>query len=167
MMKFSPTKPLPHREVTDIKKNISTICIFILIFSMISPASATERQNTFLYTEYSLEDGIVVIDEVIEHPQSRSNSKEYTRRKTLVKDDVVIAIISIHGSFQYDGSSVTVVSKSVTQTDTYDGWSYKQNSFTSSGGTITLSAKLTRLLVLNIPFTMTLSCDKDGNISYT
>ena len=59
------------------------------------------------------------------------------------------------------------MSKRVNQADTYEGWSYKQNSFTSSGGTITLDAKLTKLLVMNIPFTITLSCDKDGNISYT
>ena len=60
-----------------------------------------------------------------------------------------------------------IMAKRVNQADTYEGWSYKQNSFTSSGGTITLDAKLTKLLVMNIPFTITLSCDKDGNISYT
>ena len=79
---------------------------------------------------------------------------------------VVIGVIAMKGTFRYDGSTVSVASKSVTQTDTYEGWSYKQNSFTSSGGTVTLDAKLTKLIFLNIPFTMMLSCDKDGNISY-
>lgn len=60
-----------------------------------------------------------------------------------------------------------MVSKSVTQSDTYDGWSYVQNSLTSSGGTVTLNAKLTKWIILNTSFTMTLSCDEDGNISYT
>lgn len=43
----------------------------------------------------------------------------------------------------------------------------KQTSFTSSGGTVTLEGKLTKLLILNDPFTMTLTCDKNGNISAT
>lgn len=65
------------------------------------------------------------------------------------------------------GTSVSVVSKTVTNTDTYNGYGYVQNSFTSSGGSVTLNARLTKWIVLNTPFTMTLSCDKNGNISYT
>lgn len=114
-----------------------------------------------------MDNGITIIDEVTEISQSRSTTKDYTRSRTISKDGTVIAVISIYGCFSYNGTSVSVVSKSVTQTDTYEGWSYKQNSFTSSGGTITLDAKLSKLLVMNIPFTMTLSCDKNGNVSYT
>ena len=62
-------------------------------------------------------------------------------------------------------SGVSAVSKAVTQTDTYGGWKYKQQSFTSSGGTFTLEAKLTKLLIYNNPLTMRLSCDTDGNIT--
>ena len=40
-----------------------------------------------------------------------------------------------------------------------------QNSFTESGGTITLDAKLTKLLVFNIPFTISITCDANGKIS--
>lgn len=108
-----------------------------------------------------------MVDEVIEHSQIRSSTKGYTRTKTIRYDGIIIGKIAVYGSFKYDGTTVSVVSKRVNQADTYEGWSYKQNSFTSSGGTITLDAKLTKLLVMNIPFTITLSCDKDGNISYT
>ena len=114
-----------------------------------------------------MENGITVYTEIIEESLARSSTKGYTNKKTIAKGDVTVAVISIHGEFKYDGATVSVVSKSVTQTDTYEGWSYKQNAFTSSGGTITLDAKLTKLLVLSIPFTMTLSCDKNGNLSYT
>ena len=139
---------------------------FFMIFLAI-PVSATEADTVIWHQETKLDNDITVIDEVIEHSQMRSVSKGYTRQKTITSGDTVIAVIAIHGVFSYDGTTVSVVSKSVTQTDTYDGWSYKQNSFTSSSGTITLDAKLTKLLVLNISFTMTLSCDKNGNISYT
>ena len=79
--------------------------------------------------------------------------------------DTVIGIVTIQATFRYDGSTVSVVSKSVTQVETYEGWNYVQSSFTSSGGSVVLSAKLTKWIVLNTSFTMTLSCDKNGKIS--
>lgn len=149
------------------RKVLSLFLAISFLFIMILPGSATENENIIFYDQYTTKDGITVTCELIEHPQMRSNTKGYTYRRSFEKDNTVIGAIAIHGSFQYDGNTVSVVSKSVTQTNTYDGWKYKQNSFTSSGGTITLDAKLTKLLVMNIPFTMTLSCDKNGNISYT
>lgn len=149
------------------RKLLAFCFAIILTISCITPVLAFEDSKVIMYQEYTLDNGITVIDTVTERSISRSSSKDYTRQKTFVADGSVIGVISIYGKFTYDGTTVSVVSKSVTQTDTYDGWNYKQNSFTSSGGTITLDAKLTKLLVMNIPFTMTLSCDKNGNISYT
>lgn len=149
-------------------KKLAILCFaFLLLFTSITPVFAAEQESIILHVETALEDGIVIIDEVIENPQTRSTSKGYTRRKTITQNGETIAIISIFGIFHYDGTTVSVASKEVIQSDTYDGWSYKQNSLTSSGGTITLDAKLTKALTLNIPISMTLSCDKDGNISYT
>lgn len=149
------------------RKLLSLICSAVLFFSFIIPASAVSGEVVLYRSESNLENGISVIDEVVIHPSTRSNIKDYTHRKTFSNGSSTIAKIAIRGEFRYDGSTVSVVSKEVTQTDTYDGWNYSQSSFTSSGGTITLSAKLTKLLNASIPFTMTLSCDKDGNISYT
>lgn len=148
------------------KPLILCLCI-IFILSLSIPTFAYEQEVPLFRQVSELDDGITVIAELYQDNNARSSSKGYTWRKTLTKEGVTIAVIAIHGTFSYNGTTVSVVSKSVTQTDTYDGWNYKQNSFTSSGGTITLDAKLTKLLVMNIPFTMTLSCDKNGNISYT
>lgn len=149
------------------RKLLSLICSAVLFFSFIIPASAVSGEVVLYRSETNLENGISVIDEVVIHPSARSNIKDYTHRKTFSDGSSTIAKIAIRGEFCYDGSTVSIVSKEVTQTDTYDGWNYSQSSFTSSGGTITLSAKLTKLLTPSIPFTMTLFCDKDGNISYT
>ena len=78
---------------------------------------------------------------------------------------MTIGIIAFQATFSYNGDSAYVTSKAVIQTDTYDGWSYKQTSFITTGNTVTLEGKLTKLLILNDPFTMSLTCDKDGNIS--
>lgn len=149
------------------KKIFALLSTFLLFFSFIMPVSAAGQEQIIYRGQQELENGITVYIEIIEESLARSSIKGYTNKKTITKGDVTVAVISIHGEFKYDGATVSVVSKSVTQTDTYEGWSYKQNAFTSSGGTITLDAKLTKLLVLSIPFTMTLSCDKNGNLSYT
>lgn len=150
------------------RKVICTMCIVCLLFSISIPTFAAEQTGEVIScSEIHMGDGIIIFQEVSQIPLTRSSDKTYQIKNTITDDGVTVGIIAIRGTFRYDGTTVSVVSKSVTQTDTYEGWSYKQNSFTSSGGTITLDAKLTKLLVMNIPFTMTLSCDKDGNISYT
>ena len=134
---------------------------------MVSPASAAEQLPENHRVERILGDGLTVIDEITVYSQARSTDKRAERKATIKDGDTVIAIIAFEAVFRYDGSSVSVVSKTVTQTNTYEGWSYKQKSFTSSGGTVTLNAKLTKLLIFNNSFTFTLSCDRSGNISYT
>ena len=150
-------------------KKIISVCICIILLFGVNPISvhAYEQEQLLSHEITKLENGITIIDEVFQVSTIRSTTKTYTWRKTVKDDGTTIAVIAITGVFDYTGTTVSVVSKSVTQTNTYEGWNYKQNSFTSSGGTITLNAKLTKLLVMNIPFTMTLSCDKNGNISYT
>lgn len=149
------------------KRIFSILICFVLLISLAVPALAAETQTVLSRSESLTEDGIMVIDELVAYPQMRSSEKSYGHSKTFSSNGTTIAVIAIQGTFRYDGNTVSVASKSVTQTSTYDGWSYSQTSFTSSGGTITLSGKLTKPLHPSISFTMTLTCDKDGNISYT
>ena len=113
-----------------------------------------------------LEDGIEIITvTTVTESTFRSMSKAYTREQTFIRDGVTIGVIAINATFRYDGNTVSVVSKSISKCETYDGWSFKQSSFTSSGGTVTLTGKLTKLLVLNANVNISLTCDKNGNIS--
>ena len=138
----------------------------MLITTLATPALASEDVQVISSEEIVLENGITVTDEIIQVSQNRSTDKTYTRRRTFDKDGTVIAIIAFTVTYRYDGTTVSVVAKAVTQTDTYDGWSYTQQSFTSSGGTVTLSGKLSKLLIFNNTFSMSMTCDKNGNISY-
>ena len=147
------------------KRLVSVCSVLAIILSLAVPAFASEQETLVSQEVIVLEDGITITDELYEISVARSSNKEYVRQKTIKSNGTTIGIIAIKGKFSYNGTTVSVVSKSVTQTDTYNGWSYKQNSFTSSGGTITLDAKLTKLLVPSVDFTITLSCDKNGNIS--
>lgn len=148
------------------KRTFSIVLLLIIIFSVAAPASAVENGECVFYRETDIGDGVVLVDEIVVYEHARATTKTATRTRTIKDDGVIIGVIAMKAIFRYDGSTVSVASKSITQTDTYEGWGYKQNSFTSSGGTVTLDVKLTKLIFLNIPFTMTLSCDEDGNISY-
>lgn len=149
----------------NIKRLISLCCAMMLVFSLTIPVFAEEQQILISQEITELSDGIVLIDELYETMIARTATKEYTRRKTIKSNGTTIGIIAIKGKFSYDGTKVSVVSKSVTQTDTYNGWNYKQNSFTSSGGTIILDAKLTKRLIPSVAFTITMTCDKNGNVT--
>lgn len=149
------------------KKLLSFAMSILILIALDSPVFATEQVNIVYTQEAVLENGITIVKEIIDVSNARSTDKSYIHRMTLKDGDTTIGIIAIAATFRYDGTTVSVVSKAVTQSDTYDGWEYVQNSFTSSGGTVTLDAKLTKWIILNTSFTMTLSCDKNGNISYT
>ena len=110
---------------------------------------------------------MTVVDEIAEYANARATGKTYDRTRSFYDGDTLIAVIAFQASFRYNGSTVSVVSKTVTQTDTYSGWSYSQESFTSSGGTVTLEGKLKYLLLFSTtPVSMSLTCDKNGNITY-
>ena len=147
------------------KKFLSLVLCLVLLTSIFCPAYAAEQAEVIYSEVILLEDDVTVLDEIIVTSSPRSTDKTATRRKTITKGDTVIGIIAFQATFRYDGSTVSVISKSVTQTDTYDGYSYKQTSFTSSGGTVTLEGKLTKLLIFSTSFSMSLTCDENGNLS--
>lgn len=148
------------------------LCILLLIQGIFAVSAADlsseAPSGTLLYRQETvLENGLILIDEVYEHTLPRSTDTVGGRTMTLCNSSgTVLGVIAFEAVFRYDGSTVSVVSKTVTQTDTYEGYSYKQSSFTSSGGTVTLTGKLTKLLIFNHSFTMNLTCDVNGNLSY-
>lgn len=148
------------------KKLITVLFCLMVISICILPCSAVDNREVIFYAEETLENGIVVVDTITENnPISRSISRSVTREKIYYLNDEVIAEIAITATFRYDTQTVSVVSKSISKCETYDGWSFKQSSFTSSGGTVSLTGKLTKLLVLNANVSISLTCDENGNIS--
>lgn len=147
------------------KRLFSLYLSIVLLCATIIPVNATEAATT---DEVVLDNGITMTQELTVISQARASGTKTAQNKlTITREGTTIGIIVIQATFSYTGSTVSVVSKSVIQSDTYDGWNYKQQDFTSSGGTVTLEGKLTKWLILNTSFTVTLSCDKNGNISYT
>lgn len=153
------------------KRTLSLVLILILLVTTALPASATGIQangETLISTRtIDLGNGLIAVEETsVLNSNLRTTDKTFTRRNTFYdSSDTMIAVIAVTAVFRYDGSTVRVVSKTVSQSDTYDGWSFSLNSLTSSGGTVTMSGKLTKLLILNQPITVSITCDKNGNIT--
>ena len=114
------------------KRVLSAFLLVVLLSTMFTPAFATQQSRVMESREITLENGLRVVDELIEESSGRSTDRAYTRRRSIYREDTLIAIVAFYVLFRYDGTTASVAYKSVTQTDTYDGWSYKQTSFTSS-----------------------------------
>lgn len=147
-------------------KILALLLCIIIVYNCVSPCSAVDNSEVLYYGEETLENGILVTDTISEtSPNSRNMSRCVTREKKYYDDGALVAEIALTATFRYDGNTVSVVSKSISKCETYDGWSFKQSSFTSSGGTVTLTGKLSKLLVLNASVKISLTCDENGNIS--
>ena len=140
---------------------------FVLVFCLGCPVLAAGAGEVIYSNAYFLENGIRVVDSITVYSNSRADAVSAARDNYFYDGDTLVAYIRFEAAFRYDGYNVSVFYKAVTHTDTYDGWSYVQNSFTESEGSVTLDAKITKWLVFNTPFTMTLTCDENGNISHT
>lgn len=143
-------------------KQISAIalCLLIVAALVVQPVSAAGVSRERIL---DLGDGLIAIETLEIDMETRSTEKSATRTWNIQDGTDLIATISIHGVFFYDGSTVRVVSKELSRCDTYGGWSFSQTSFSSSGGTITLTGKLSKFLSSK-NISLSLSCDKNGNI---
>ena len=143
-----------------IKSIVACLWLALVVFSAV-PTYASEEIQPVLPPE-SVSEGTITAGEVF-----LLTTKTYTRQETIVIDGTTIAVINLTATFSYDGNTVTVIAKEVTLSNTYNGWEYRQNMLTSNSGTVTLDAKLTKWLILNTNIHMSITCDKDGNISWT
>lgn len=147
------------------KKYFSLFLAFLMCF-MILPVNAVSeevyRKTEIIHTG----DGDIEVETILTIHKSllRAKSRTATKSQTYKSDGTTIANVSFTATFQYDGSTV-----SVTDTDssysTYDGWSYKSENITTSGGTAKLSAKLTKTSYAGVAANISIKCTANGAIS--
>ena len=150
------------------KRVLSLILCMVSLLVLAVPAFATERTegNVVYRDEFTLEDGLTVVREIVDVSFARSAEKTFAQNWKIKNGSTVVANIEITATYYCDGRSVYVVSKTVSRADTYYGWSFTQNYLIAGGGTVTLSATLTKGGKA-MPVTLNMTCDKDGNISYS
>ncbi len=159
-----------------IMKRICSLLICALLFFSLLPihncfADNTESDAALLcisveQTTLRMDNGWTILRKICVFEDKTANQ----RTASLTEDfyspfGEQAASITITGTFSYDGSTVYVLSKSITNLATFNGWHFTLSSFSSSGGTITLSGTLTKALLPSVNISMSLTCDANGNIS--
>lgn len=142
-------------------KRLSALFLALLfVFPLALPCAATD-------TVAPEEDDFTCVQSLTITPAgARTASRAATfTQDYYYKSTTHIATIAVTAVFRYTGSSVSVTSMTVSQHDTYNGWTWTQGSFTADGGTVTLKGKLTKS---GYPYCLTklvMTCDENGNIS--
>lgn len=151
------------------KRTISIVLCFCMLFGLCFSAGAYETPVNGISVTRTIivEDGseILVTEDLMVSDSARASTRTATKRQTFTKNGTTIAVIALTAEFSYTGSSVSVGSKEVSECTLYNNWSYSQTSLIASGGTVTLSAKLKKLLNASVPVGMTITCDVNGNIT--
>lgn len=142
------------------KRIFASILALLLVFPLALPCAAAD-------TSIPEDDDFTCVETLTIAP---AGARTASRAATLTQDyyyksSTHMATIAITVVFRYTGSSVSVTSMTVSQHDTYNGWTWTQSSFSSKGGTATLKGKLTKSGYSTCYTSTKLTCDEDGNIS--
>lgn len=149
------------------KRLLSMALAVMLVFCSLSVFAAAAEET--VETVY-LEDGSYLTIQTITYDTrasgSKSGSKVYTHHGSN-GDDIWKATLS--GSFTYNGSSATCTSSSVDVTIYNSAWYTVSKSASKSGNTatasVTMGEKRGGVTVTTLPISLSMSCDKDGNLS--
>lgn len=153
-----------------IKRALSFILIFVLIFSGLSVQSYAATDNTYTQIRY-LEDGGYIITTITEETLSRStSSKTATKRETRYNGDGSMAQqILLRGEFTYTGTTSTCTSSTIT-VNIYDtAYSKDSSSAWRNGntayGSATIKRKVLGVTVATNTYNLSVTCDANGNLS--
>lgn len=145
-------------------------CAVVLALSAISfHASAMETNDPTVVIIY-MDDGSYLEITITEFDTRAANSK--TGKKTMVNKDpdgTVNWTATLTANFTYDGSTVKINSALCTVDIVDTNWYVAYNSTLRSGGTATTTLKMSvtydGTTVATYPYTISLTCDVNGNLS--
>lgn len=127
-------------------------------------ATSTSENSQITY----LDDGSYYVTTITESlvRSTKTGSRSTTYYSS---SDVAQWKVTVKGTFSYDGTSATCTSASHTVTIYDDDWyTYSQNSYESSNKAIaevTMKLKMLGIVINTRDVTITLTCDKNGNLS--
>lgn len=151
------------------KQLFSALLCIIALLSLSIPAYASNDANFDMQiisnSETTSNDGICVTEELFSSiVYSSSSTQRGSKTKTYTVDGTKMAMITVFAEFCYNGSTVSVVSKKISKKELYNGWTFSQSSFTSSGGTVTLKGNLKKNGYPSKNVSISITCDKNGKL---
>lgn len=145
------------------------ICLVLIISSFSSSVAATEHddqeQIIISQTIENIGDGCFLIETIyVPATQPYSNTKTGTKVAECISSGTTIYTLSVTGIFTYDGSSSTATSASgsiathVPNASIISGNAYTSGASACAFGSVSYYGA-------TLQKTVTLTCDKDGNLS--
>lgn len=149
------------------KRILSCILVSVLLLCMIPVCgNAMENQMETIYFEDGSYMTVEVITKSTRASGSVSGSKPYTYYDS---NGSAQWKATLSGSFTYNGSSATCTSSSVDVTIYNSSWYESSKSASKSGNTasasVTMGKKMAGVTVMTKTASLSLSCDKNGNLS--
>lgn len=152
------------------KRIFACVCVLITAFFVFPSHAAVSNANGddvhFVYQDNG--DYLVIETHTLETREvgSRTEGKTYTYYNSL---DVAEWVMTLTGSFTYDGTTSACTSSECTVTIFDDsGWELISKSATKSGNTAyaeaTFAMKVLGITVSRPTYNITITCDKDGNV---
>lgn len=150
------------------KKMTLVLAVLTLLVCILSiPASAAEMLDTgkteIIYVDGLGEVTVTTVTEVYDSV-ARSSQKSVSKTQKIEYGGQLVATVTLKATFGYDGSDAWVVSSSGVR-DISSGWSYSGQSIAKNGGSVTLTATLSKGIGVKIPISITMTCSPTGTIS--
>lgn len=145
------------------KKLVSfALCVMMLCAAAL-PAGAAPSDDQNISVTVS-EDGRLEIITVLELSNSVLRTSRTAHKTSYVNyDGERVAEVTLSATFGYDGNEAWV-EESESDYETYDGWRYGSERIRESGGTVSLSAKLSHATEGTVPVNISMTCSPDGTI---
>lgn len=151
------------------RKIISVLVVLTLVFACLPTnscaAEANENQNIIAFEDGSYIE-IVVEETISRATNTKSGHKTYTYYDST---DTIEWQAKLSASFTYTGTTSSCTSASCTVTVYDSRWYEISNTTTRSGNAattaLTMGRKLLGITISKPEYTITLTCDKDGNLS--
>lgn len=149
------------------KKTLMLLVLAMLIGIFTIPASAAAQPNSeeteVIYVEGLGEVTVTTVTQVQEAGM-RSSQKSASKARKFEYDGKEIATVTLKATFGYDGSDAWVISASGTKSIS-SGWSYSGQSIDKDGGSVSLTATLSKGIGMKVPVEITMTCSPSGTIS--
>lgn len=147
------------------KRKLSALLIGAMMFCCaVLPAqayAAAVPEVEVIYTEHG---DFTVETVLIVYPAlSRAQTARADKVQTVKYGGEVIAEVTLSATFGYDGNEAWV-EEAESNYETYDGWSYGSEQIRQSGGTVTLSARLSHPTEGTGSVNLSMTCSPDGTI---
>ncbi|MGM9603185.1 MAG: hypothetical protein ACI3W5_16565 [Faecousia sp.] len=147
--------------------SIVVTCLFLVLGMMAVPTYASGFSDSIVISQSvtKVDDDSYYLETIsIPAIQSYSNTKRGTKTAAYVASGTTIYSISVTGTFNYDGTSSEAISASGTITTYVDGVSIN-NRYAYTSGASAYAFGSVSYNGVTLQKTVTLTCDKDGNLS--